>query len=269
MEKTDIGDDIPISYLRPPFKSFYIEFTKNKTSNLKVFNEKSGEHILEGLYISESEILPDGKFSIQLPEHEMIDVSKPFRVLDLMFTGSPAGKSHNLDDALRTQSFYIQDNNLTIVDELKNVERRYGNDEDFVQDLDYLSKLLNHMAKALLFINCKQYRDTALNDRKEIEKLIKSTKSPQKLKKYEKKLRYAYDTIVISPEDNVTYKKSEDIDHPSNVKEKRAHWRKGHFKMQPYGPGSAKRKIIFVEPTIVGGAFARKKKYEARTKSKV
>jgi hypothetical protein len=31
----------------------------------------------------------------------------------------------------------------------------------------------------------------------------------------------------------------------------RTHWRRGHFRMQPFGPAAAQRKLIFVMPTIV------------------
>ncbi|WP_231663317.1 hypothetical protein [Ralstonia solanacearum] len=30
-----------------------------------------------------------------------------------------------------------------------------------------------------------------------------------------------------------------------------AHWRRGHFRMQPHGPQSSLRKVIFVAPVIV------------------
>ncbi|WP_330954983.1 hypothetical protein [Burkholderia thailandensis] len=33
--------------------------------------------------------------------------------------------------------------------------------------------------------------------------------------------------------------------------EKSPHWRRPHFKMQPHGPQSSLRKVIFVGPTIV------------------
>ncbi|HEJ2443377.1 TPA: hypothetical protein SLZ45_004938 [Burkholderia multivorans] len=33
--------------------------------------------------------------------------------------------------------------------------------------------------------------------------------------------------------------------------EKRGHWRRPHFKMQPHGPNSSLRKVIFVGPVIV------------------
>ncbi|MEM5435490.1 hypothetical protein [Paraburkholderia diazotrophica] len=33
--------------------------------------------------------------------------------------------------------------------------------------------------------------------------------------------------------------------------EVRAHWRRGHFRMQPYGPAATQRKLIFVMPTLV------------------
>ena len=267
LEATDIGDDIPLSYLRPPFKSCYIEFTEERCSSLHMYNEESGDHILEGVYISETVIHPDTEEMNAYSLHPIVDQSKELRVLDLMFTGSPLGKSSNSDDSLRVQSLMIHQDNTTINSQLKFIEEQYGSDSDFANDLPYLSKALNHMAKVLLFINSKQYRDTAFNERSEIEKKIKSLKSPGKLKKYEKKLRRTYNRVIIKPEDNVVYSSVNEIAHSHKSSPKKAHWRKGHFRMQPYGPGAEKRKVIFIEPRIVGGIYANKKSYSAETKS--
>lgn len=266
LEQTEIGDDIPISYLRPPFKNCYIEFTEDRSSSLKVFNEQTQEHILEGVYISETQIEPKTKEMDRYTTSSLVDTSKPLRILDLMFTGSPLGKSHNTDDALRIQGFYIQDGSSTIKEELKRVEEKYGADEDFTGDISYLSETLNHMAKVLLFINCKQYRDTAFNERKEMRKKIDSLKALPKIRKYEDKIRKTYDRIIIKPDDNIIYESRPGHNHSKDVQPKKIHWRKGHFRMQPYGLGAAKRKVIFIEPTIVGGVFANKKSYTVKEK---
>ncbi|MGL3230826.1 hypothetical protein ACSVI9_06330 [Pseudomonas aeruginosa] len=266
LEQTDIGDDIPIAYLRPPFKHCYIEFTEDRSSSIMLYNEETHEHILEGVYISETEVQPGSEIMEYYNGNPSVDPSKPLRILDLMFTGSPLGKSHNADDALRIQGFYIQDDMATINEELKRVESLYGNDVDFADDMNYLSMALNHMAKVLLFVNCKQYRDFAFNERKDILKKIESFKSPSKIRKYESKLRKTYDRIIIKPVDNVVYERGAEHQNSENQPLKRARWRKGHFRMQLYGSGASKRKVIFIEPTVVGGVFANKKSYDVRTK---
>jgi len=270
LEETDIGDDIPIAYLRPPFKNCYIEFTEDRTSPISVFNIESGEHILEGVYMSEVEILPNTP-QMKLYENSanfkrFIDFNKPLRIIDMMFTGSPIGKKSVTDDALRMQGFYVQDDKTTVNDELKSIVADYGSDDDFANDINYLEQALSHMAKVLLFVNCKQYRDTAFNERKELMKKVCSLKSPSKIKKYNKKLRRTYDRLIIKPEDHIVYEKSNNREHSSGHQSKKAHWRKGHFRMQPYGEGASKRKVIYIEPTVVGGVFAEKKPYSVRTK---
>lgn len=267
LEQTEIGDDVPVDYLRPPFKACYIEFTESRSSSLKVYNELTHEHILEGVYISETQINPGSTEMKRYKDSPMVDINKPLRILDLMFTGSPLGKAHVEDDTLRVQGFYIQDGMRTIKQELSRVEEKYGQDDDFTGDMNYLSETLNHMAKVLLFINCKQYRDTAFNERKELRKKITSLKGIGKIRKFEDKLRKTYDRVVISPVDNVVYESDAGFNHARNVKEKRTHWRKGHFRMQPYGLGASKRKILFIEPTVVGGVFAKKKNYDVKEKT--
>lgn len=274
LEKTDIGNEIPISYVRPPFKCCYIEFTEDRLSSLRVYNEESGEHILEGVYLSEVEIFPG---SLQMASYEKsehflnlfsksFNKNESFRIIDIMFTGSPVGKMNNADDALRVQAFYVFDDKLTIKDELGLIIERFGSDDDFCNDVNYLSTILEHMAKVLLFTNCKQYRDTAFNEREELEKKINSITSPGKLKKYSNKLRRTYNRLVIKPQDNIVYTSDVNNKHSNGHNPKRAHWRKGHFRMQPYGPGATSRKIIFIEPTVVGGVFAEKKSYNVREK---
>lgn len=36
----------------------------------------------------------------------------------------------------------------------------------------------------------------------------------------------------------------------------RPHWRRGHFRMQSYGPRRSERRVIWIEPTFVGGRFS-------------
>lgn len=266
LEQTEVGDDIPIAYLRPPFKNCYIEFTEDRSSTLKVYNEETQEHILEGVYISETQIEPGTPEMSRYMPHPLVDTTRPLRILELMFTGSPLGKRHVADDALRIQGFYIQEETLTIKEALAQVEEKYGADEDFSDDMNYLSETLNHMAKVLLFVNCKQYRDVAFNERNEMMEKVRSLKSARKIRKYENKLRKVYDRIVIKPEDLVVYEGSQGHNHSKDIQAKKAHWRKGHFRMQPYGVGTTKRKVIFIEPTIVGGVFAKKKPYDIKEK---
>lgn len=270
LEDADIGDDIPITYLKAPYNNCYIEFTESRKSSLRLFNQESGEHILEGVYVSEATIEPKSPqmeyFSSD--PREKIDSSQSLRVLDLMFTGSPVGKSGYLDDTLRIQGFFIKSESLTIKEELVDIVKIYGEDEDFVGDINYLSEALMHISKVLLFSNCKQYRDTVFDERKELQKKVTSLKSPAKIKKYTNKLRKTYDRRIIQPLDNVVYSKDKDEEHSNGHKPKAPHWRKGHFRMQPYGPGSTKRKVQFIEPTVVGGLFADKKPYLVKEKAK-
>ncbi len=112
----------------------------------------------------------------------------------------------------------------------------------------------------LVFIKGKPF------ERKDLTKKISTLKSPAKIKKYNNKLRKTYDRIIIKPEDYVVFKHNEDQEHSAGEHRKQAHWRKGHFRMQPYGAGSSKRKVIYIKPTLVAGIFANKKSYSVRTK---
>jgi hypothetical protein len=47
------------------------------------------------------------------------------------------------------------------------------------------------------------------------------------------------------------FKKS---DHEDNSSNRRVHWRRGHWRMQPYGPNHSLRKLIWLTPVMIGMA---------------
>lgn len=74
-----------------------------------------------------------------------------------------------------------------------------------------------------------------------------------------KRMESLYDAIVVGPETLPAPATSSGAG--SGVA---PHWRRGHFRMQPHGPGSQERKLIFVAPVLIhaeqlqGGAPAPK-----------
>ncbi len=139
LKKTDLADKTPIAYFRSPYPSCYLEFGKKRDLDLFVFNKKTGSHQLEGVYISErfknadesQKLNPgmDERFDMLL-ECGMLSVDRPFREIELMFTGSPLFRgSHIADDAYCSLVLYLDDecgHSLTDVIE-KHIEMAVSN----------------------------------------------------------------------------------------------------------------------------------------------
>lgn len=64
-------------------------------------------------------------------------------------------------------------------------------------------------------------------------------------------------TEYVSLQQEINWFRSEPSDRQSDSDSGvrlRPHWRKGHYKMQPYGKGRTKRKRVFIKPYLVNGA---------------
>lgn len=60
-----------------------------------------------------------------------------------------------------------------------------------------------------------------------------------------------YDRYIIGPECISGVGPDGKVEHLSDGQELPPHWRRGHFRQQPYGPNSSLRKVIFISPVIV------------------
>ena len=59
---------------------------------------------------------------------------------------------------------------------------------------------------------------------------------------------------LIEFEQNVVVYDRQDMsrsDSESDGSSRRTHWRRGHFRRQPYGPARSSRKLIFIKPILV------------------
>jgi len=65
--------------------------------------------------------------------------------------------------------------------------------------------------------------------------------------KLERKAHRAYDRVVIGPK--IT---APSTDSSSQHRTVETHWRRGHYRLQACGPKHADRKLIWIEPTLIG-----------------
>lgn len=241
LEHTDISDDIPVSVLTLPYPRCFIEFGRNRKCSLRVPNPSSGLHILEGAYIETGASQERGPG------------------LFVMVTGSPLGHNDAMDDA--TNSLFISTANpdqplrealaqarKTSAERTVEVGLQPANPEYFESEFEAL-KLL---AKVLLYLNLPDARRTLHKDLTQAQAQALAKKNPSKRERAMRELKRLADYVLVSAPPMVTEPGTAEAG--AGVK---PHWRRGHYRMQAHGPHHSLRKLIFLQPVLVGALEAR------------
>jgi hypothetical protein len=236
LENTDIVNDIPVSVLQMPFARFYVEFGKNRDSNLRLPNIQSGSHILEGCYCEKgvNGVLGEGIF--------------------VLLTASPLGKSGPLDDATHSIFIPIDDPDRSIKDALditfkkgQALSKKNGLNLTPVEFLDDVLADVMFLVKVLLYIGLPEARREQHNDKTNWFKASSALKSNAKKAKAAKRGNGLVDHILISATIAATTAQG------ATGKSVKSHWRRGHYRMQAHGVQRALRKVLFIKPTLVHG----------------
>lgn len=254
LAQTDLGGDVPMGVLKLPFPRMYLELGRGRDTGLKLYNELSGWHELEGAYL-ESGRRADGRPGMYL-----------------MMTGSGLGKENPMDDATRGVFLATEDPLISVEQALHDsfeegdrISKAHGlvSGKDHEQGETIQALLL--VVKALLYLNSVAVRKTLRPERSEWELSHALLKSPAKKEKARRRAGTLYDHILIEP--------PVEPRRPAGLTAEGArwtvgrHWKRGHFKMQPHGPANSERKLIFRAPMLVHpelGAPDRAPSYVAR-----
>lgn len=237
---TELDDDLPLSVLKPPYPRFFVEFGTRRDLPLHVFNEISGEHVLEGAYIETGMRSADGQ-----------------QGLYVMLTGSPLGKRNALDDA--THAIYMPLGDGMSLKEAVEYSFREGSrmasktglrpaDE---KTLEPALACLNFLAKVMLYITLPEARKELHAERSDWLRQHANLKSPAKKTKAERRGRLLTDYILVQPSTQ-----SQDVARQldSEGRSPKAHWRRGHLREQAYGEKLSLRKMVFINPTLVNAS---------------
>lgn len=239
LEHTDIAPDVPVSMFQPPFSRVYIEFGRSRKIETIVPNASSGNHVLEGAYIERGHHV-DGD------------------VLYLVLTGSPVGKSGPQDDATLSFSLPLYQPDRSVDQVIRDAfeggiarAQAFGYRGTPSEWSDHTLRAVLLIAKALLYIGMPETRRVMRLERTEGLKSVAGLKSPAKRAKAARRLERLYDYIEISPQPEHRQPTSSSQDGADRTV--RAHWRRGHYRMQAHGAQMSLRKLIFVQPALVGG----------------
>ena len=126
--------------------------------------------------------------------------------------------------------------------------------DEAVPIIDWLQKntrgdwtpIMASVAKILLYVGLKDARQvvqSAYTDAPRNFSGLGKRKRALKLEEIER----LYDRILVGPDHIPTI----DVEVTSEPHHLRPHWRRGHFRHQPYGSGGHERRLIFISPTIV------------------
>lgn len=268
---TNFGMNTPSQYLRSPLPYCYIEFGDKRDLDVFVFNEMSGLHQVEGVYISEyphDERMQSHLMAFLEARNAFDPKSANVRYIELEFTGTPIGKEHALDDATFNISLVIDDDAMLTVEEIYQLHVEYYQE---MQETNLLFKatriddttaqcfkpLLELLIKCLIFINCDLSTQVKVLDRTALEKQLNGLKNPAKRRKLQRKINSSKDYILVTSKDKLEYSSSPSSDS-SKVS---AHWRRGHFRNQRYGEEFSKTKILWIQPALIGVGSAQVKTY--------
>lgn len=236
---TDVAEDVPLSFLKMPFSRCYVELGTKRNTGYTVLNEESGLHELEGAYLEEGTHPQRGKG------------------LYVMFTGSPIGKKHVMDDATSSIFLSMEDPSVRIQDELRAafVQAKAQAEQAGYRlplEQDGAEQNIQLICKALLYIGLPDIRKTMAMRHTELAKQLQTLKSPGKRAKAERQLQKANDEIwVHAPAGQPSVSQAAEAGHG-----KASHWRRGHYRNQRYGQELAFSRIVFIAPVLVNSANA-------------
>lgn len=115
---------------------------------------------------------------------------------------------------------------------------------------DSWERILDYLAKVLLYLQL---------DQPVLRHVADHTNAPRQFsglgrRKRETKLQLVeqlYDRYIVGPESLTETLGGRHCVGGPGEHELPAHWRRGHFRLQPHGPKSSLRKVLFIPPTIV------------------
>ncbi len=250
--QTDLKD-VPTTMLALPYPAIYVAF--GQQGRWKLFDAETGEHPVDGAYLYFRPVSEGGikTHPLFVPLFE-----GAAHTITISITALPNENSSNLlDDANQWVSLPIRED--AMVAEV--VEESYRIGEEFRKQIgDRISQvhirqnartvrdITLHLAKFILYMNIPDVRNRMVRlDERDRHLAEAERRKGKKAEKARRKAARSFNVVrIIGPEpvggSGVASGSGRTV---------RPHWRRGHFRMQPYGPGLNKRKLVWIEPVLV------------------
>jgi hypothetical protein len=211
---SDIGADLPASLLRPPIPAIFIRFGKlyQDAVPLVPINHQIGDiPRLQGVYVFHSERERNRTVSI-VPVFEF-SIGQNF--------------------CANSVELVINDETRSLNENIAELCKATGQGEYFISIVQMVAKILFYMEQS----HVVQIQDMCYTLASERMKGL----GAKKVARIVRHMADLYDRVVLGPHETVRL-------HAGEIS---PHLRRGHFRMQPYGPESSLRKVIFVAPTWI------------------
>ena len=267
---SDLAKNAPASLFRLPFDTIYLQLSETPILDLEVYNIETGMHPFEGCYLVERtlERLPSTKMGLFNKLGYKKD--QPYRTYDILSVGSSKDPSNAYDDATHFFKLYIQGDDRPIT-EIINIHidhyRNFKHKEDGLTpmaqgEVETASKILEQIVKSLVYLNSDGVTKREFHELHALKKRINSV-GAKKRGRLERKLEKTYDYTLIGPSgEAINYNA---MNHSSVASGRKAHWRRGHQRWQPFGSREEPEyKSIWIEPMVIGAGEISGKNYKIK-----
>jgi len=261
---TDLGAKLPVGLFQLPYTMAYIEF--GRPSGLTIVNPESGQHEVEGAYIGSYRVDPHSFIfdKDNRRQHLGLDPDKPTRIIEIVLTGSPRGKTHVLDDASQNVVLFLQDDDADLGTAIERHFAFYrlpsaGSLPGFVppdeRERASFEKAVHQLAKVMLYLNLPEAEQARRPERSELLRRLRGL-GPKKAARLQRKLARAYDRIVIGGRREVEGSPGTGMSADPAHGSVRPHWRRGHFRRIRFGEGLSESRLGWIRPVLVNAAEA-------------
>lgn len=215
LDRSDLGDDIPVGLLRPPVPACYIRFGDDMQHAILSAQTEDFHHMrVEGVYVFES--VREEQRAVALVAIWAVDGQPTFSV--------------------STIEMIIGDDKEPLVDV---IERTCANKPGPVRL--HHRVLAQLCTKVFLYWSVEQARTEEQRPYFDAMQQLKRL-GPKKAAKLQRHVDRLYDRVLLGPLSIPGHGAHDEVS---------PHWRRGHFRMQPHGPHHSLRKVLFIAPTLV------------------
>lgn len=257
LDDMDIGSEVPMQFLRPPYDVVFLEFGQAENRGKSSYKVYAFDEVftLEGAYISFHEDCDGSILSEAGIETLGIDRKKPLTCMEFAFTGSPYNASKKRQSVLSDMGAYLS---LYWTDDDQSVEETLERHFRLLEAREALSPAmmatirenLGRVAKTLLYLGTGNREMHEENEASRLADRLTTMKNPAKLRKVQRQQERTYDRVLIGPDRG--YKPLEEsLAHLERRTGVKPHFRRAHWAVRWYGKGRTQRKLVPIGLTLV------------------
>lgn len=255
---TDIDLDVPARFLRLPYPSIYLRFGDTRALPVVVPGFRDGILRAEGVYLTETSFTVPPEVS----QRENWPTGSRIRHLDVALCGYPAPEAPEASvGAIQIFTLAIPDDNASVHSvleaTLKRIATVQGGAGVLPEDIAAWESILAHTLKVLLYLNCDGALlepDAEYAHARARVLALPPGKRVKAMREFER--NGPVERIVVGPRwrDGDATEPHTAV-HAGDAGEGDAsvmpHTRRGHYRLQRYGPELSLSKLVWIQPVLV------------------